>query len=57
MTYGMTSPNGVLLNRLIKFRQMGSKMKARSTSNTMAAEREQTGHSVSFPESARALAI
>jgi hypothetical protein len=57
MTYGMTSPNGVLLNRLIKFRQIGSKMKARSTSNTMAAEREQTGHSVSFAESARELAI
>jgi hypothetical protein len=57
MTYGMTSPNGVLLNRLIKFRQMGSKMKARSTSNTNAAEREQTGYNVNFAESARELAI
>lgn len=57
MTYGMTSPNGVLLNRLMKFRQIGSKMKARSTSNTMAAEREQTGYNVNFAESAREFAI
>lgn len=40
--HGITSPKGVLLNKLMKFRQMGKRIKAISTSKTIAADREQT---------------